>query len=1069
MRVGGLSVDLEINQQWMNKTISEVQSKFKKLWNDIEKAVDKDVFVNIRKDADNTTKSISSLNEKLRILHWRLEISQIWSENFKALQKEIKNTEKELQKATKGTSNLREAISSLWKAIWVAFVFTQIVNFWKAIFDLTSKNQQLENSFKTLTGSEEKARLVLQQISDLAEDSPFEKFQLAESTKKLIWFWIAAENAVPIMHVLGNAVAAIWGNEETLDGLVLALWQIQAKGKLSAEELMQMAERWIPVFDILRDQLGLTQEQLWNIWNAWIQASEAIPAILTWMQEKYLWALEAQSNTLQGQMWKVMDEIQTQMSDTGKELEWTFKEIVGSIWKTVKTGLPFVLSTFKTVFGSIWNFIKSVFNSINGAINSFVSYFTWWVSKNISAMNVFLIWLQTLWIAFAGLIEVFKWVFSVWVWVFRDLWENISVFWNNTMIVFKNLWENIWTALWNITPYMKQGLKEAAIMLQNFINNAIDLLNKIPWINIEKATFWDNMDWWNIKAYKSLTAGTQSLPWFSNTKDAFSWALWAMKSVATKWLDDLMKNIENIDAPSSSTKAYDMKKLDWIGQAIIDKKAELKELTEWSEEYKAKQTEILELEWQMKDMLYAETKALKWKADATTKAWKAGAGSSKEDKKAKEELKRKTKELEEATKDLEKAYKELETWIENLEKEKEKFTENSKKYEEEIQDWIDKTNNKLREQQEEYKKAIALLKEQRAEKLDDSEKNFAEKIWKRAAEIEAEIAKENKKLADLQAQNSANTIENTKGLSRNTLVTMWKNSIAGSTWNDLLKVKEIAETLEKLRAEKEEIAELMKREGFEALVAEEAKMLQQQSKTYQLIVEREKEIEKINRDFDKKEQEKLDKLKEEEQRAEKLQNIYKVLGEAQRLSREEFENIKKNDSFKNMSQEEQDLIKKLGEEKVKLTEQNDFIIWLEQEIANKKVELSQQTTEMLQKDLSSLWDSYKKIIAQIQSAITAQRQLNSLTRKSSWLAGFSSWGYTWDGWVNEVAWIVHKWEYVIPQKIIKSIPSLVPALENLRTGNTTNNYNKKSIDVWNIVVQNSLDLELFFEKQKWRL
>jgi len=36
---------------------------------------------------------------------------------------------------------------------------------------------------------------------------------------------------------------------------------------------------------------------------------------------------------------------------------------------------------------------------------------------------------------------------------------------------------------------MKQGLKEAAIMLQNFINNAIDLLNKIPWINIEKATF----------------------------------------------------------------------------------------------------------------------------------------------------------------------------------------------------------------------------------------------------------------------------------------------------------------------------------------------------------------------------------------------------------------------------------------------------------------------------------------------------------------------------------------------------------------------------------------------------
>ena len=55
--------------------------------------------------------------------------------------------------------------------------------------------------------------------------------------------------------------------------------------------------------------------------------------------------------------------------------------------------------------------------------------------------------------------------------------------------------------------------------------------------------------------------------------------------------------------------------------------------------------------------------------------------------------------------------------------------------------------------------------------------------------------------------------------------------------------------------------------------------------------------------------------------------------------------------------------------------------------------------------------------------------------------------------------------------MLRAMPTLMPSLEAIRTGNTTNNnYNtNKSIDVWGITVNSEVDLELFFEKQKWRL
>jgi len=89
------------------------------------------------------------------------------------------------------------------------------------------------------------------------------------------------------MTTLVDTASALGGKEGTLEGIARALGQIKTKGKVSAEELMQLAERGVPAYEILRQKLGLTAKQLGNIGNEGIDAGKAVEALLEGMGERF--------------------------------------------------------------------------------------------------------------------------------------------------------------------------------------------------------------------------------------------------------------------------------------------------------------------------------------------------------------------------------------------------------------------------------------------------------------------------------------------------------------------------------------------------------------------------------------------------------------------------------------------------------------------------------------------------------------------------------------------------------------------------------------------------------------
>lgn len=82
------------------------------------------------------------------------------------------------------------------------------------------------------------------------------------------------------MTTLVDTMSALGGNAEVLEGIARALGQISTKGKVSAEELMQLAERGVPVFDILREKFG-------EVDSSTISAGQAIEAIFAGLDERF--------------------------------------------------------------------------------------------------------------------------------------------------------------------------------------------------------------------------------------------------------------------------------------------------------------------------------------------------------------------------------------------------------------------------------------------------------------------------------------------------------------------------------------------------------------------------------------------------------------------------------------------------------------------------------------------------------------------------------------------------------------------------------------------------------------
>lgn len=120
--------------------------------------------------------------------------------------------------------------------------------------------ETLEVRLSSLLGSSEAAKEAMGQIKQLAITTPFEVSALSDSFVKLTAFGL--QPSMEQMRALSDTAATLGGGTEVLAGVTLALGQAWAKGKLQGEEILQLAERGVAVWDVLAKATGKNTAEL---------------------------------------------------------------------------------------------------------------------------------------------------------------------------------------------------------------------------------------------------------------------------------------------------------------------------------------------------------------------------------------------------------------------------------------------------------------------------------------------------------------------------------------------------------------------------------------------------------------------------------------------------------------------------------------------------------------------------------------------------------------------------------------------------------------------------------------
>jgi tape measure domain-containing protein len=253
--------------------------------------------------------------------------------------------------------------------------------------------EQTQAAFTTLLGSAEKAQSFLDDLRDFAASTPFEFPELADSAKKLLAMGFAAEDIIPMMTSIGDAVGALGGGSAEIDRVTMALGQMRAKGKVSAEEMMQLAELGIPAWQMLADSMGLSTAEVMKLAEQGkITADTAIPALINGMNQAFGGAMQTQAMTFNGLLSTLKDTASMAlMAFTGPLFQLakgglielgnlvsspTFQQFASTLGQQVATAISTVATLLMTVIPPAIALITGLFAQGSASTGQFGSAFT---------------------------------------------------------------------------------------------------------------------------------------------------------------------------------------------------------------------------------------------------------------------------------------------------------------------------------------------------------------------------------------------------------------------------------------------------------------------------------------------------------------------------------------------------------------------------------------------------------------------------------------------------------------------------------------------------------------------
>lgn len=235
-----------------------------------------------------------------------------FSQGMKNAQQETKKTAKDAEDAGKRIEKVGSSLSRIGSSLSLA-VTVPLVALGKQAIKSATELDSLKMGLRAVEGSSTAAEKSLKRLEQTAKLPGLGFKEAVRGYINLRAAGQAADLATRSLEAFGNALATVGKGKSELDGVVLALGQMEAKGKVSAEEINQIAERVPQIRKIMLEAFGTADTEL--IQKAGITSRQFVEAIVTELEK-----LPKVTGGIKNDFENAMDSIDRSLSRLGATL-----------------------------------------------------------------------------------------------------------------------------------------------------------------------------------------------------------------------------------------------------------------------------------------------------------------------------------------------------------------------------------------------------------------------------------------------------------------------------------------------------------------------------------------------------------------------------------------------------------------------------------------------------------------------------------------------------------------------------------------------------------------------------
>jgi tape measure domain-containing protein len=228
------------------------------------------------------------------------------------LQEKLDKAERRMMRFSNKMANIGGQLS--------ATVSLPIIGAGAAAVRSAAQFEQLEASLSILTGSAKKGEEVFRRLKEFAATTPFELTDIVNAEKQLLAFGFSVDHSYNALQYLGDIAAATGGD---LNGLTTILGQAKAIGAVYTADLRQLANRGIPIFDVLQKKLQVSGEELNKmVTDGKIDFRILEAALMSMTQEGGLFfqGMQKQAQTTAGAFSNFQDVVNLTLADFGEAI-----------------------------------------------------------------------------------------------------------------------------------------------------------------------------------------------------------------------------------------------------------------------------------------------------------------------------------------------------------------------------------------------------------------------------------------------------------------------------------------------------------------------------------------------------------------------------------------------------------------------------------------------------------------------------------------------------------------------------------------------------------------------------